>query len=91
MDVKDDRLQIRVNPAAKRRLDQAADAAHLTLSSFVLQAAEQRADDVLMERAVISLTPAAADAFAEALERPATLNERLADALRRPKKFAWLD
>ena len=76
---------------AKRRLEQAAAVAHLSVSSFVLQAAEQRADDVLAERVLIPLSPTAARAFAEALERPAKVNERLAQALGRPKKFTWLD
>jgi uncharacterized protein (DUF1778 family) len=91
MDLKDERLQIRVDPAAKRRLEQAAEAAHLSVSSFVLQAAELRAEEVLAERAMITLSPASAKAFAEALARPAAVNERLAEALRRPKKFSWLD
>jgi hypothetical protein len=29
--------------------------------------------------------------FAEALEHPAQVNERLASALKRPRKFAWID
>jgi uncharacterized protein (DUF1778 family) len=30
-------------------------------------------------------------AFSEALERPASVNERLSEALRRPRLFAWPD
>lgn len=91
MERKEERLQIRVDPVAKRRLEQAASAAHLSVSSFVVQAAEQRADEVLADRSVIRLSPEAAAAFVEALERPAIVNERLSRALGRPKKFAWLD
>jgi len=32
-----------------------------------------------------------AAAFTEALEQPATVNERLAAALGRPRRFTWLD
>jgi len=91
VELKEDRLQIRVDPAAKRRLEQAAEAAHLSVSAFVLHAAEERADEVLAERVMFALSPDAAKAFAEALERPASVNERLAEALSRPKKFTWLD
>jgi uncharacterized protein (DUF1778 family) len=48
---KDERLQIRVDPAEKRLLERTA----------------------------------------EALDRPATVNRRLASALERPRQFRWLD
>jgi uncharacterized protein (DUF1778 family) len=89
--LKDDRLQIRVDPAEKLLLEQAAEAAHLSVSAFVLQAAASRAEEVMAERQTIRLTANAAAAFSEALERPAAVNERLSEALRRPRKFRWLD
>jgi uncharacterized protein (DUF1778 family) len=89
--MKDDRLQLRVDVASKRRLEEAASAAHLSVSAFVLQAANQAADDLLAERRTVHLSPSAAAAFAEALSRPARVNERLATALKHPKKFSWLD
>ena len=89
--MKDGRLQLRVDAALKRRLEEAAGEAHLSVSAFVLQAARQAADDVLAERQTIHLSPDAAAAFAEALNRPAQVNERLAAALERPAKFTWLD
>jgi uncharacterized protein (DUF1778 family) len=46
---------------------------------------------VLAERGSIALSPSAARAFNEALERPARVNERLADAMSRPRDFTWLD
>ncbi|WP_412753948.1 DUF1778 domain-containing protein [Krasilnikovia sp. M28-CT-15] len=88
---RDDRLQVRVDAAAKRRLEAAASVAHLNLSTFVLQAARLMADQVLADREVIHLSPDAAAAFEEALTRPAQVNERLAAALERPAKFSWLD
>jgi uncharacterized protein (DUF1778 family) len=89
--VKDERLQVRVDPASKRALEQAAAASHLNLSAFVLQAAQLRAEEILAERTTISLSPAAAAAFTRALQEPATVNARLASALRRPRKFRWVD
>jgi uncharacterized protein (DUF1778 family) len=89
--VKGQRLQIRVEPAEKAVLERAAAASHLNVSAFVLQAAAFRAEEILAERQRIRLTPQAAEAFTEALEAPASVNERLAKALERPRKFAWLD
>lgn len=89
--VKDERLQIRVEPQLKQLLERAADATHESLSSFVLRAASLRAEDVLAERSRIQLTPEAALAFDEALSQPARVNERLAAALDRPRGFDWID
>lgn len=90
-EAKADRLQLRIDEAAKRRLEEAAAVAHLSMSAFVLKAASDRADEVLAERALIPLSTSAAAAFAEALAAPAQLNERLAAALDRPMKVQWLD
>lgn len=89
--VKEERLQIRVDPADKALLERAAAASHLNVSAFVVQAAASRAEEILAERSSICLSPEAAVAFSEALERPAAINDRLARALRRRRKFSWLD
>ena len=89
--MKDDRLQLRVDAAAKRRSEEAASEAHLCVTAFVFQAANRTADDVFAERQTIHLSPDAAAAFTEALNRPARVNERLAEALQRTAKFSWLD
>ena len=88
---KDERLQIRVDPAEKRLLERAAEASHVSVSAFVLQSAATQAADVLAERQFIELSPSVAAAFTEALEKPAMVNHRLASALERPRKFRWLD
>jgi uncharacterized protein (DUF1778 family) len=89
--IKEQRLQIRVDPKRKQLLERAADATHQNLSAFVLQAASQHAEEVLAERSVIQLSPQAAQAFSEALAEPAAVNERLAAALDRPRPFGWSD
>jgi uncharacterized protein (DUF1778 family) len=61
------------------------------MSAFVPQAARRQADQVLAERQVIRLSPDVAAAFAEALTRPAQINDRLAATLAQPAKFTWLD
>jgi uncharacterized protein (DUF1778 family) len=89
--IKEDRLQIRVNAADKALLERAAAASHLNVSSFVVQAAAVKAEEVLAERSSIRLSSDAAAAFSQALENPAEVNDRLAAALRRTRKFSWLD
>jgi uncharacterized protein (DUF1778 family) len=89
--VKEERLQIRVDPADKALLERAAAASHLNVSAFVVQAAASRAEEVLAERSSMRLSREAAVAFTEALELPAEVNDRLAQTLRRKRKFSWLD
>jgi hypothetical protein len=50
----------------------------------------RRRQEVLAERPSVRLSARAAGAFAEALARPAQVNERLAAALHQPRKFTWL-
>lgn len=88
---KEQRLQIRVDPADKLLLERAAAASHLNVSAFVVQAAASKAEEILADRSSIRLSAQAAAAFSEALERPAEVNDRLARALRRERKFSWID
>ena len=87
----EERLQIRVDPADKLLLERAAAASHLNVSAFVVQAAAAKAEEILADRSSIRLSAQAAAAFSEALERPAEINDRLPTALRRKRKFSWLD
>jgi uncharacterized protein (DUF1778 family) len=89
--VKDERLQIRVQPDEKRLLESAAQASHLSVSAFVVQAAAERAEAILADRQFVTLSPTAAKAFSEALARPASVNRRLAKALRTPRGFRFVD
>lgn len=91
IEARDERLQVRVQPKMKRVLEEAADALHLSVSAFVLQSAALRAEEVLLDRQLIALSTEAAQAFSEALSQPAKVNERLAQALKRPPKFTWVD
>ncbi len=88
---KDERLQVRVDPVSKSLLERAAQASHVSVSAFVLQSATARAVDVLADRQLVELSPRAAAAFNDALGSPATVNQRLSAALRREKKFTWID
>jgi uncharacterized protein (DUF1778 family) len=57
----------------------------------VLAAAAAKAEEILAERSSVRLSREAALAFSKALERPAEVNDRRARALRRKRKFSWLD
>ncbi len=89
--MKDGRFQLRVDPEAKRRIERAAETAHQSVTAFLLQSAELRAEQILSERMVVTLSAEAAEKFAVAMNRPAQVNERLAATLKRPVKFSWLD
>lgn len=89
--VKEERLQIRVEPADKALLERAAAASHQNVSAFVVQAAASKAEEILAERSSIRLSARAAVAFCEALDSPAEVNDRLALALGRKRKSSWLD
>lgn len=88
---KEQRLQIRVSPTDKALLERAAAASHLNVSAFVVRSAAAKAEEILAERTSVRLSEQAALAFTEALERPAEVNDRLARALHRKRKFSWLD
>jgi uncharacterized protein (DUF1778 family) len=89
--MRDERLQVRVDAVTKRRLEDAAAATGVSLSAFVVQAAQVQAAQVLADRAVLALSGEVADAFEAALARPGQVNEQLLAALKRPVKADWLD
>ena len=79
------RLNFRVRPKTERRLRAAADALGLTLTDFVIAAAELRADDVLATRTVV---PADFyDALLRALDQPWPSGGRLSDAAQLANKI----
>ena len=89
--MKEERLQIRVGPADKALLERAAAASHLNVSAFVVQAAASKAEfpGRALEHSALSSRPRPRSP--RRFERPAEVNDRLAKALRRKRKFSWLD
>ena len=75
------RLEVRVHPGSKARMEYAAELAEVPLSDFVRTAAEDRADQVLQAHESRTRVPAAFfDDLLAALDAPARPNAALKDA-----------
>jgi uncharacterized protein (DUF1778 family) len=81
---KDDRLELRLEPANRRLLDEAAAATSVSVSSFVLTHATEAAREVLADRTSFVLPDDRWDAFIELLDRDARPMPGLAAFLARP-------
>lgn len=81
---KDDRLELRLEPGKRQLLDQAAEAAGMSTSAFVLAHATEAASQLLADRTTFVLPAERWDAFVELLDRPEQAVEGLAAFLARP-------
>ena len=78
------RLEVRVNPESKARIEQAAALVHTPVSEFVRSAAEERAARVMVEHNAQTLVPATFfDELLAALDEPARPAAALTRAARR--------
>ncbi len=81
------RLEVRLQPDSKARLERAAELAHVPVSDFVRSAAEERAEQVLREHDAQSIVPAGFfDDLLAALDAPAQANDALARAAERARR-----
>jgi uncharacterized protein (DUF1778 family) len=81
------RFELRIRPESKQRIEHAANLVHESTSDFVRAAAEQRADQVLLEHDAVTIVPA--DYFDElitALDEPPRVNPALARAAARARR-----
>jgi len=81
------KLDVRVSPAAKAKLQTAASAVHRSMSDFVMESALARAEDTLAERRVFGLDAEKWAAFQAALDAPARPLPRLQALLDEPGFF----
>lgn len=65
-----EKLDIRISPSAKAKLQAAATSAHRQLSEFVLDSALARAEETLADRLVFQLDAERWTAFQAALDAP---------------------
>lgn len=85
------RVDFRIDPTAKARIEQAAELANVPLSEFVRVAAEQRADEVLSEYRETRVSPEFFDQLIAALDAPYVPNEPLQRAARRAREVVTRD
>ena len=65
-----EKLDVRISPSAKAKLQAAATSVHRQLSDFVLDSALSRAEETLADRRVFHLDAARWTAFQAALDAP---------------------
>jgi len=82
-----EKLDVRVSPAAKAKLQAAASAVHRSMSDFVMESALSRAEETLAERRVFGLDAEKWAAFQAALDVPARPLPRLQALLDEPGFF----
>ncbi|HMO45625.1 MAG TPA: DUF1778 domain-containing protein [Rubrivivax sp.] len=72
-----DTLNLRIPPAERNLIDRAAQSAGKTRTTFILEAARRAAEEALLDRALITVSPQAYSEFLKRLDRPARPNARL--------------
>ena len=86
-ETRNQKLDLRLTPSAKRTLQMAALAAHRSVSEFVLESALTRAEESLPDRQRFSLNAEQWEAFQAALSAPIRKAPRLAQLLKQPSVF----
>ena len=71
------RIEIRAEVARERRIRRAAELSHQSVSAFVLDAAADRAEDVIAAASTTTVPPAWFDRLWSALDSPPKPNRRL--------------
>jgi uncharacterized protein (DUF1778 family) len=87
IETRNEKLDLRLTPSAKRALQVAALAAHRSVSEFVLESALARAEETLPDRQRFGLSAEQWKAFQSALSAPPRPTPRLAKLLKRPSVF----
>jgi uncharacterized protein (DUF1778 family) len=87
METRNEKLDLRLTPSAKRALQAAAIATHRSVSEFVLESALTRAEETLPDRQHFGLSAERWKAFQEALSAPPWPAPRLARLLNKPSVF----
>ena len=86
-ETRNEKLDLRLTPSAKRLLQSAARAARRSVSEFVLESALARAAETLPDRQRFGLTAEQWEAFQAALSAPPRPLPQLAKLLREPSIF----
>jgi uncharacterized protein (DUF1778 family) len=76
-----ERLNLRLDPAAKRRIEQAASVAGMTASRFIVSSALETAERTIREHETMVLSRRDAEAFLDAIVNPPRPTARLRRAI----------
>jgi uncharacterized protein (DUF1778 family) len=82
-----EKLDLRLSAAAKQKLRAAAEAAHRSVSEFVLDSALTRAEELLAEQRHLTLTATQWKRFLKALDAPPRTHARMERLLEEPSIF----
>ena len=81
---KRDSLNLRILPDLRDLIDRGAQAQGKNRTDFILDAAKRAAEEALLDRTLLTVTPKANAAFLARLEQPAQPNERLRRTMQTP-------
>ncbi|KER04648.1 DUF1778 domain-containing protein [Photorhabdus temperata] len=81
IDIKQDRINLRLKPGAKKALERAASFEGKTVSNFILTCALAHAEKTIHEHEVMNLNNQDSETFFNALVKPIHFNNKLAAAL----------
>lgn len=70
-------LNMRIKPATRNLIDRAAELLGKTRTDFMLEASERRAEEVLLDRTIFTVSPEIYAEYLARLDAPAQVNERL--------------
>ncbi len=85
MAVKTDRMEARVSPEERERIERAASTAGLSVSAFMVSAAVERADEIISEATTTTVPAKYFDGLLVALDEPQPA-PRLAEAAQRERR-----
>ena len=83
-----DTLNLRISATARNLIDRAAESSGKTRTNFILEAARRAAEDVLLDRAILAVSPEAYSKFLARLDATPRPNARLRKTMRSPVPWA---
>jgi uncharacterized protein (DUF1778 family) len=79
-----DTLNLRVSPTVRNLIDRAAEALGTTRTDFILGAARRAAEETLLERAIVAVSPGAYAEFLARLDAPPQPSAALIKTMQAP-------
>jgi uncharacterized protein (DUF1778 family) len=77
-------LNIRIKPQLRELIDRAAELSGKNRTDFVLDAARRAAEETLLDRTILTVSPAAYRQFLARLDAPPRPNKRLLKSMQTP-------